>query len=49
MVAYAKKIYVLREGNGGPTKASFNYKDFLKGRNPEQNVVLKVGDTIVVP
>jgi|SRR5437879_1693150 len=47
--AHSQKIYVLREGNGGPTKASFNYKDFLKGRNPEQNVVLKVGDTIVVP
>ena len=47
--AHTQKIYVLRQGSGGSTKASFNYKDFLNGRNPEQNIVLKVGDTIVVP
>ena len=47
--ARTQKIYVLRDGNGGQKKLSFNYKDFLNGRNPEQNVVLKVGDTIVVP
>jgi hypothetical protein len=40
---------VLRQGGGGQTKLPFNYKEFLKGRNPEQNVALKVGDTIVVP
>lgn len=47
--ARTQKIYVLREGDGGQTKFPFNYRDFLKGRNPEQNVALKVGDTIVVP
>jgi polysaccharide export outer membrane protein len=47
--ARLQKIYVLREGEGGQTKFPFNYKEFLKGRNPEQNVALKVGDTIVVP
>jgi len=47
--ARAQKIYVLREGDGGQVKLPFDYKDFLKGGNPGQNVVLKVGDTIVVP
>ena len=47
--AHTQKVYVLRERNDGQVKLSFNYKDFLNGRNPEQNVVLKVGDTIVVP
>jgi polysaccharide export outer membrane protein len=47
--ARTQKIYVLRERSDGRMKLSFNYKDFLNGRNPEQNVVLKVGDTIVVP
>lgn len=47
--AHTQKIYVLREGGNTQQKLTFNYKDFLKGRNPEQNVALKVGDTIVVP
>jgi polysaccharide biosynthesis/export protein len=47
--ARLQKIYVLRKGEGGQTKLPFNYKEFLKGRNSEQNVALKVGDTIVVP
>jgi polysaccharide biosynthesis/export protein len=47
--ARTQKIYVLRDGESGQEKLTFNYKDFLKGRNPEQNVALKVGDTIVVP
>lgn len=47
--AHLQKIYVLRESDGSQTKLRFNYKDFLNGRNPEQNVALKVGDTIIVP
>src|SRR6202163_4281353 len=45
------KIYVLRTMPGGntPERLPFNYKDAIKGKNPEKNVVLKPGDTIVVP
>lgn len=44
------KIYVLRMTPGGSqTKLLFNYKDVIKGKNPESNIVLKPGDTIVVP
>jgi polysaccharide biosynthesis/export protein len=44
------KIYVLRTMPGGTQeKLPFNYKDAIKGKKPENNVVLKPGDTIVVP
>jgi len=44
------KIYVLRAMPGGSqARLPFNYKDVIKGKKPENNVVLKPGDTIVVP
>jgi len=48
---YAKrtKIYVLRQENGKQVKYPFNYKEVLAGKNSEQNIILKAGDTIVVP
>jgi polysaccharide export outer membrane protein len=47
--ANSKKAYVLRTENGRQVKIPFNYKEAIKGDSPEQNVVLKPGDTIVVP
>jgi len=47
--ANLKGIYVLREENGKQVKFPFNYKEVIKGDRPEQNIVLKPGDTIVVP
>ena len=47
--AHAQRIYVLREDDKSQRRLAFNYKEFLKGKNPEQNVALKLGDTIVVP
>jgi polysaccharide biosynthesis/export protein len=47
--ANSKKIYLLRQENGKQVKIFFNYKDAIAGRNPEQNILLKSGDTIVVP
>ena len=43
------KIRILRSENGKQTIYPFNYKDVLTGRNPEQNILLKPGDSIVVP
>lgn len=44
------KIYVLRPMPGGVrVRIPFNYKDVIKGKNLQQNVQLKPGDTIVVP
>lgn len=47
--ASTKKIYVLRTEGDKSDKYAFNYKDVIAGRHPEQNIVLKAGDTIVVP
>jgi polysaccharide export outer membrane protein len=47
--ANGSKIRVLRNENGKQVVFSFNYKEVLAGRNPEQNIILKPGDSIVVP
>lgn len=47
--AKLKDIYVLRTVDGHQTKFPFNYKDVLKGENVQENIVLRPGDTIVVP
>jgi polysaccharide export outer membrane protein len=47
--AKASKMYVLRKENGAQNKLAFNYKEVVKGKNVEQDVVLKPGDTVVVP
>jgi polysaccharide biosynthesis/export protein len=47
--ANPKKIYLLRVENGKQVKYPFNYKDVISGKNLQQNVELKAGDTIVVP
>jgi polysaccharide export outer membrane protein len=40
---------LLREENGAQKKMPFNYKEVIAGKRPEQNIVLKTGDTIVIP
>lgn len=47
--ANLKAIYLLRTENGRQVKLPFNYKDIVKGNHPEKNIMLKAGDTIVVP
>jgi polysaccharide export outer membrane protein len=47
--ANVKNIYLLRTENGKQVKLPFNYKDVVKGNHPEQNIMLKPGDTVVVP
>ena len=42
--ANTKKIYVLR----GDKQIRFNYHDVIRGRNMDQNILLKPGDHIVV-
>lgn len=43
--ANTKKIYVLR----GDKRIPFNWKDVLKGKHMDQNILLKPGDHIVIP
>jgi polysaccharide export outer membrane protein len=48
--AKQKSIYILRQNaSGGETRIAFNYKEVIKGKNPQQNIKLEPGDTIVVP
>jgi polysaccharide export outer membrane protein len=48
--AKQKSIYVLRQApDGTQQRIPFNYKDVIKGKNPEQNIRLQSGDTVVVP
>lgn len=43
------KIYILRKENGKMTTIPFNYKEVVRNRRTDQDVVLKPGDRIVVP
>lgn len=47
--ANLKKIYMFRVENGKQVKYPFNYKDVVNGKRPDENVILRAGDTIVVP
>jgi polysaccharide biosynthesis/export protein len=47
--ADSKKIVIMRTENGKPISLQFNYKDVVSGKNLTQNILLKPGDTVVVP
>ena len=48
--AKQKSIYVLRQGSDGKQeRMPFNYKEVIKGKNPDQNILLENGDYIIVP
>jgi polysaccharide export outer membrane protein len=48
--AKVSKVSIIRRRGGGSSETlHFDYKKVIKGRNPEQNVELKSGDTILVP
>ncbi len=47
--ANTKKIYILRTENGKQQKLLFDYKAVIKGEHMDQNILLKPGDTVVVP
>jgi polysaccharide export outer membrane protein len=47
--ADSDSIVVMRNENGKPSNFKFNYKDVVRQRNLQQNILLKPGDTVVVP
>ncbi len=47
--ADADHILVMRTEKGQTKSYKFNYKDVRKGKGLDQNILLKPGDTIVVP
>jgi polysaccharide biosynthesis/export protein len=47
--ADSKNIVIIRKEEGRERYFKFNYKDVLKQKKVEQNLLLKPGDTVVVP
>ncbi len=47
--ANPKKILVIRKEDGKEKRFVINYKSLMKGENLESNLILKAGDTIIVP
>jgi polysaccharide biosynthesis/export protein len=47
--AKAEDISVMRTVDGKTTRHLFNYKEVIRGRKIEQNILLRPGDTVIVP
>lgn len=47
--ADSKNIVIMRNAGGQAESFKFNYKDVVKQKNVQQNILLKPGDTVVVP
>lgn len=47
--ADTEKIQVNRKENGREISIRVNYKDLLRGKNLQQNITLKPGDSVLVP
>jgi polysaccharide export outer membrane protein len=47
--AKKSKIVIMRTEGTQTKSLRFNYKEVIEGKNLQQNIVLKPGDTIVVP
>ncbi|MFC1864068.1 polysaccharide biosynthesis/export family protein [Thermodesulfobacteriota bacterium] len=42
-------VKIVRRKKGKDIMLRFNYDEFIKGKNIEQNILLETNDTIVVP
>jgi polysaccharide export outer membrane protein len=47
--ANQKKILVIRREGGREKRLTINYKKIVSGQDPDANIMLKAGDTIIVP
>ncbi len=47
--AHRRSVFVLRQVNGRKEKLPVNYSQIFHGKNPEKNINLQPGDTVVVP
>jgi polysaccharide biosynthesis/export protein len=46
--ADAKNVRIMRVENGQTRQYKFNYNEFMDGKNLDQNILLKPGDTVMV-
>jgi polysaccharide export outer membrane protein len=47
--ANQKKILIIRREDGKEKRITVNYKKIMKGDAPDSNIVLRPGDTVIVP
>ena len=47
--ANQKKILIIRKESGNEKRITVNYKKILKGDDPSSNIILRPGDTVIVP
>jgi polysaccharide export outer membrane protein len=47
--ANQKKILIIRREGGQEKRFTVNYKKIVSGKDPDSNIILKTGDTIIVP
>ncbi len=47
--AHRSGIFILRDVNGKSVRLPFPYKDVMKGKQEDQNLELRPGDTVVIP
>lgn len=47
--AQLNNIIIIRRQNGRQTIKEFRYNDIVKGQNLDQNILLEVGDVVLVP
>jgi polysaccharide export outer membrane protein len=47
--ANAKSISIIRTEGGRVQTFKFNYRDVVRGKSLEQNILLRPGDTVLVP
>ena len=47
--ANQKKILIIRREGGQEKRFPVNYKRIVSGKDPDSNIILKTGDTIIVP
>ena len=49
MVDHSGTVRILRSTRTGLVEYRFDYSAYLAGKAPESNLVLRAGDTVVVP
>jgi polysaccharide biosynthesis/export protein len=47
--AKSKSVVIVRREEEGERRFKFNYKEVMEGKKVEQNILLKPGDTVIVP
>jgi polysaccharide biosynthesis/export protein len=47
--AKSKKVVIVRKDESGERRFPFNYKDVVAGKHTDQNIMLRPGDTVIVP